>query len=73
MWQTLLFASHSYLKIDSSSTQGYTGELINETKVKTKITSTQTSLDFGVGSMGVLLILTSLLGLFFMRDELTVL
>ena len=70
MLQTTLWATDSYLEMKNSISQGHT-TVINEEPTST--TSTEVSLDFGVGSMTIVLVLTSLLGLFFVRDELSVL
>jgi len=71
MFQTTLFAGASYMEMKSSMESTY----MNEEKSNGSTTAnTEVSLDsFGGGSMTIVLILTSILGVFFVRDELTVL
>ena len=73
MFHTTLFANSSYLEMKPSIQNIYISELIGEEKATVRTSTTEVSLDFGGGSMLVVLILTSLLGLFFVRDELSVL
>ena len=73
IFHNTLFANSLYVEMKSSVDNIYMGELIGEEKVTARTSRTEVSLDFGDGSMIVVLILTSLLGLFFVRDELGVL
>ena len=70
MFQTTLFAGVSYMELQSSIESTY----ISEEKSNTSTANTEVELDsFGGGSMTIVLILTSILGVFFVRDELSVL
>jgi len=72
-FHTTLFANSSYVEMKSSINNIYISELIGEEKATVRTSHTEVSLDFGDGSMIIVLILTSLLGVFFVRDELGVL
>jgi hypothetical protein len=70
MFHTTLFAGVSYMELKSSIESTY----ISEEKSNTSTANTEVELDsFGGGSMTIVLILTSILGVFFVRDELSVL
>ena len=65
IFNTTLFASSTCLEITSS---------IGEEKSTAISSDTEIALDsFGGGSMTIVLVLTSLLGVFFVRDELSAL
>lgn len=70
MSHTTLFASTSYMEMKSVIEYPY----IEEEKSVVKRSDVEVSLDsFGGTSMIIILVLTSLLGVFFVRDELAVL
>ena len=73
IFHTTLFANSSYLEMKSSINNIYMSELTGEEKATVGQSNLEVSLDFGDGSMIIVLILTSLLGVFFVRDELGVL
>jgi len=68
--QTPLVANSSYMEMTSGINQVYIGE----EKSTVGVSNREVSLDtFGGMSMTIVLVLTSLLGVFFVRDELEVL
>jgi len=70
MFHTTLFAGVSYMEVQSSIESTY----MSEEKSNSSTANTEVALDsFGGGSMTIVLILTSILGVFFVRDELSVL